>query len=106
MRAHQYRGPERPVGGTGGNICYHHRMSKTQWGARVDDSVKELAAIRAKERGLSIGDYIAELVREDVAGLRRRGLDAARTFLDEYQSVFDEAEEADRQTKPRGAHAA
>ncbi|MGI5444010.1 hypothetical protein [Streptomyces shenzhenensis] len=81
-------------------------MSKTQWGARVDDSVKELAAIRAKERGLSIGDYIAELVREDVAGLRKRGLDAARTFLDEYQSVFDEAEEADRQATPTGAHAA
>ena len=48
--------------------------------------------------------YIAALVREDVGGLRQRGLDAAQRFLDEHQAVFDEAENADRHV--RGAHAA
>ncbi|MFF3139390.1 hypothetical protein [Streptomyces mirabilis] len=53
---------------------------------------------------MSVGDYIAALVREDVGGLRQRGLDAARRFLDEHQSVFDEAEDAERPTS--AAHAA
>ncbi|MEU1409063.1 hypothetical protein ABZ471_43630 [Streptomyces sp. NPDC005728] len=43
-------------------------------------------------------------MREDAEGLRQRGLDAAQRFLDEHQSVFDEAEEADR--RPPQAHAA
>ncbi|MEU9213381.1 hypothetical protein AB0D27_37105 [Streptomyces sp. NPDC048415] len=79
-------------------------MAKTQLGARVDDEVAELARARAKDRGLSIGDYIAQLVREDADGLRVRGLDAARRFLDEHQAVFDEAEDAE-QSAP-GARAA
>ncbi|GGJ28598.1 hypothetical protein GCM10010121_044920 [Streptomyces brasiliensis] len=78
-------------------------MAKTQLGARVDNEVVELAKARAKDHGLSLGDYIAHLVREDVDGLRARGLDAARRFLDEHQALFDEAEDAD--TAP-GAHAA
>ncbi|WCE02513.1 hypothetical protein PGH47_42985 (plasmid) [Streptomyces sp. HUAS 31] len=79
-------------------------MAKTQKGWRVDDEIAELATARAKDRGMSVGDYIAALVREDVDGLRRRGLDAARRFLDEHQSVFDEAENADG--RATGAHAA
>ncbi|MFF7451884.1 MULTISPECIES: hypothetical protein [unclassified Streptomyces] len=79
-------------------------MAKTQLGARVDDEVAELAKARAKDRGLSVGDYIAALVREDTDGLRTRGLEAARRFLDEHQAIFDEAEDADRTTP--GAHAA
>ncbi|MER5917630.1 hypothetical protein ABT124_46820 [Streptomyces sp. NPDC001982] len=79
-------------------------MAKTQLGARVDDEIAELAKARAKDRGLSIGDYIAQLVREDADGLRVRGLDAARRFLDEHQAVFDEAEDAE-QSAP-GARAA
>ncbi|MFG2857805.1 hypothetical protein ACGFZ9_45680 [Streptomyces mirabilis] len=79
-------------------------MTKTQKGWRVDDEIAELATARAKDRGMSVGDYIAALVREDVGGLRQRGLDAARRFLDEHQSVFDEAEDADRPTS--AAHAA
>ncbi|TVZ90500.1 hypothetical protein [Streptomyces sp. BK340] len=79
-------------------------MAKSQLGARVDDEIKALAESRARDRGQSLGDYIAGLVREDAGGLRRQGLDAARRFLDEHQSVFDEAEEADRRTP--GAHAA
>ncbi|MEV5009534.1 MULTISPECIES: hypothetical protein [unclassified Streptomyces] len=79
-------------------------MAKTQLGVRVDDEIKELAEARARDRGLSLGDYIAGLVREDTSGLRQRGLDAARRFLDEHQSLFDEAEDAD--SRPRGAHAA
>ncbi|MFF9765223.1 hypothetical protein ACIGXF_21245 [Streptomyces sp. NPDC053086] len=79
-------------------------MAKTQLGARVDDEIKQLAEARAKDRGLSLGDYIAVLVQEDTSGLRQRGLDAARRFLDEHQAVFDEAEEADR--RPSEAHAA
>jgi antitoxin component of RelBE/YafQ-DinJ toxin-antitoxin module len=79
-------------------------MAKTQLGVRVDPEVKKLAQARAKDRGLDLGDYIARLVREDADGLRQRGLDAARRFLDEHQQVFDEAEDADRTT--RGAHAA
>ncbi|MFE5300367.1 hypothetical protein [Streptomyces sp. NPDC056632] len=79
-------------------------MAKTQLGARVDSSIKALAEARAKDRGLSLGDYIAVLVHEDTEGLRQRGLDAAERFLAEHQGVFDEAEEADRRT--HGAHAA
>jgi predicted HicB family RNase H-like nuclease len=79
-------------------------MAKTQKGWRVDDEIAELAAARARDRGMSVGDYIAALVLEDVDGLRQRGLDAARRFLDEHQAVFDEAEDARR--APSGAHAA
>lgn len=88
----------------GGNSCYHHGMAKTQLGARVDQDVKQLAEARAKDRGLSLGDYIAALVREDTDGLRQRGLDAAERFLSEHQAVFDEAEDADRHVS--GAQAA
>lgn len=86
-----------------GTSCYHPGMAKTQKGWRVDDEIAELATARAKDRGMSVGDYIAALVREDVDGLRQRGLDAARRFLDEHQAVFDEVEDADRRS---GAHAA
>ncbi|GHH27305.1 hypothetical protein [Streptomyces lanatus] len=79
-------------------------MAKTQKGWRVDDEIAELATARARDRGMSVGDYIAALVREDADGLRQRGLDAARRFLDEHQSVFDEAEDAVRPSP--GAHAA
>ncbi len=79
-------------------------MAKTQLGVRVDPEVKKLAQARAKDRGLDLGDYITRLVRDDAEGLRRRGLDAARRFLDEHQEVFDEAEDADRHAP--GAHAA
>ena len=79
-------------------------MAKTQRGWRVDDEIAELATARAKDRGMTVSDYIAALVREDADGLRQRGLDAARRFLDEHQDVFDEAEEADH--RGSGAHAA
>ncbi|WP_200304144.1 hypothetical protein [Streptomyces adelaidensis] len=79
-------------------------MAKTQAGWRVDEEIVELAKARAKDRGLTVGEYVAALVLDDAEGLRRRGLDAARRFLDEHQSVFDEAEDADRHV--RGAHAA
>ncbi|MEW2514637.1 hypothetical protein [Streptomyces sp. NPDC046870] len=79
-------------------------MAKTQLGARVDEEIAELARARARDRGMSVGDYIASLVRDDTGGLRERGMDAARRFLDEHQAVFDAAEDADRGTP--GAHAA
>ncbi|MFE5594915.1 hypothetical protein [Streptomyces sp. NPDC056549] len=79
-------------------------MAKTQLGARVDNEIKQLAEARARDRGLSLGDYIAVLVHEDTEGLRQRGLAAAERFLAEHQSVFDEAEDADSRTP--GAHAA
>ncbi|GCB51545.1 hypothetical protein [Streptomyces sp. NL15-2K] len=79
-------------------------MAKTQKGWRVDDEIAELATARAKDRGMSVGDYIAALVREDVDGLRQQGLDAARRFLDEHKAVFDEAEDGDHRST--GAHAA
>ena len=79
-------------------------MAKTQLGVRVDPEIKKLAQARAKDRGLDLGDYIARLVRDDADGLRRRGLGAAQFFLDEHQHLFDEAEDADRDTP--GAHAA
>lgn len=72
-------------------------MAKTQLGARVENEIAELARARAKDRGLPLGDYIAALVREDAGGLRQRGLDAARRFLDEHQDVFDEVEDGGRQ---------
>ncbi|MGW2048283.1 hypothetical protein ACWCPF_24325 [Streptomyces sp. NPDC001858] len=79
-------------------------MAKTQLGARVDSEIKQLAEARARDRGLSLGDYIAVLVQEDTEGLRQRGLAAAERFLSEHQDVFDEAEDADLRTS--GAHAA
>ncbi|MFD7409518.1 hypothetical protein ACFV7R_44495 [Streptomyces sp. NPDC059866] len=79
-------------------------MAKTQLGVRVDPEVKRLAQARAKDRGLDLGDYIARLVREDADGMRQRGLDAARRFLDEHQHLFDEAEDVDRDAP--GTHAA
>ncbi|WP_439944634.1 hypothetical protein [Streptomyces sp. BBFR115] len=79
-------------------------MAKTQLGARVDDEIAELARARAKDRGLSLGDYIASLVRDDADGMRQRGLDAAQRFLAEHQDLFDEAEGVDRRSP--GAHAA
>ncbi|MFF5482225.1 hypothetical protein ACFY5C_33625 [Streptomyces sp. NPDC012935] len=79
-------------------------MAKTQLGVRVDPEVKKLAQARAKDRGLDLGDYIARLVRDDAEGLRQRGLDAARRFLDEHQQLFDEAEDDD--VRAPGAHAA
>ncbi|MGW0999847.1 hypothetical protein [Streptomyces sp. NPDC002520] len=79
-------------------------MAKTQLGARVDSEIKKLAEARARDRGLSLGDYIAVLVHEDTEGLRLRGLDAAERFLAEHQDVFDEAEDAD--CRNPGAHAA
>ncbi|MFB7447534.1 hypothetical protein ACFTWS_33975 [Streptomyces sp. NPDC057027] len=79
-------------------------MGKTQLGARVDDDIAELARARAKDQGLSLGDYIASLVRDDADGMRRRGLDAARRFLDDHQALFDEAEDTAHRTA--GARAA
>ena len=70
----------------------------------MDDDIATLARARAKDRGLPLGDYIASLVREDADGMRQRGLDAARRFLDEHQALFDEAEDADGHAA--GAHAA
>ncbi|MFC5720791.1 hypothetical protein ACFP1Z_11505 [Streptomyces gamaensis] len=67
---------------------------KTRLGARVDSEVLDLARARAEDLGLSIGDYISRLVREDAGQLRARGLEAARRFLDEYRTALDEAEEA------------
>lgn len=93
-----------PIAAWRGNSCYHPDMAKTQLGARVDSEIKQLAEARARDRGMSLGDYIAVLVYEDTEGLRQRGLDAAKRFLAEHQDVFDEAEEADGGIP--GAHAA
>ncbi|MEV8318408.1 hypothetical protein AB0Q95_30035 [Streptomyces sp. NPDC059900] len=83
-------------------------MAKTQLGVRVDAEVKQIAAARAGERGMALGDYIAQLVLEDASGLRARGLDAAGRFLAEHQHVFDAAEEPGGEQDPAGpgAHAA
>ncbi|MFI0504175.1 hypothetical protein ACH3WN_15180 [Streptomyces albogriseolus] len=67
-------------------------MAKTQLGARVDEDVAERARERAADLGLSVGDYLARLVRDDAGGLRARAVDAAARFLAEHQAVFDEAE--------------
>ncbi|MEV6107040.1 hypothetical protein AB0M28_20340 [Streptomyces sp. NPDC051940] len=79
-------------------------MAKTQLGARVDEDVAELAKKRAADLGLSIGDYLARLVKDDASGLRARAVDAAARFLAEHQEIFDEAEQADQ--APGGARAA
>ncbi|MGY0065079.1 hypothetical protein ACWY4P_53140 [Streptomyces sp. LZ34] len=79
-------------------------MAKTQLGARVDQEIAELAKARAKERGMPLGDYLAQLVLDDASGLRARGLEAARRFLDEHQHVFDEAEDTHKPAP--GVHAA
>ena len=79
-------------------------MARTQVGARIDEDVLELAKARAKDRGQSVGEYLSQLVLEDADGLRARGLDAARRFLDEHQDVFDEVEDGGRAATE--AHAA
>ncbi|MGW6603283.1 hypothetical protein [Streptomyces sp. NPDC055036] len=78
-------------------------MAKTQLGARVDSEIVELARKRAGDRGLALGDYLAQLVLEDASGLRTRAIGAAERFLDEHQHLFDEAE---RPTAAPGANAA
>jgi len=77
--------------------------TKTQLGARVDAEIAELAKKRAADRGLAIGDYLAQLILDDASGLRERAMGAAGRFLSEHQHVFDEAEDAQ---SPSGAHAA
>lgn len=69
-------------------------MAKTQLGARVDEDIADLARRRAADRGLSVGDYLALLVREDATGVRDRAMDAASRFLAEHQDFLDEAEQA------------
>lgn len=78
-------------------------MAKKQLGARVDADIADLATKRANDLGLSIGDYLARLVSEDVSGLRARGVEAAARFLGEHQTLFDDAENT--QSAP-GARAA
>ena len=83
--------------------------NKTQLGARVDAEIAELARRRAADRGLSVGDYLAQLVLEDATGLRERALGAAERFLAEHQRLFDDAENAQHGPTAqggRGAHAA
>ncbi|MEU8489224.1 hypothetical protein [Streptomyces sp. NPDC048641] len=77
---------------------------KPQLGARMDGEVAELAKKRAADLGLSVGDYLARLVRDDASGLRARAVDAAARFLAEHQEVFDDAERA--QETAREARAA
>ncbi|MFI5998774.1 hypothetical protein ACIBAC_43920 [Streptomyces sp. NPDC051362] len=79
-------------------------MAKTQLGARVDEDVAAIARKRAADLGLSIGDYLARLVQDDASGLRSRAVDAAARFLNEHQTLFDDAEEA--QQTSRGARTA
>lgn len=57
-------------------------------------SLVVVRCVRAKDLGLSIGDYRARRVQDDASGLRARGVDAAAPFLAEHQGVFDEAEVA------------
>ncbi|MER7661683.1 hypothetical protein [Streptomyces sp. NPDC096193] len=75
-------------------------MVKKQLGARVDAEIAELAAKRAADRGLGIGEYLESLVLEDTKGLRDRAMGAAERFLAEHQALFDEAEAA--ATAPAG----
>ncbi|RST19666.1 hypothetical protein E2C00_00085 [Streptomyces sp. WAC05374] len=78
-------------------------MAKTQIGARVDAEIAELARKRAADRGMSVGDYLAQLVLEDASGLRARAMGAAERFLTEHQALFDEAEQAEQCGKGRQA---
>jgi hypothetical protein len=77
---------------------------KTQFGARVDEDVAELARRRAADLGLSVGDCLARLVLDDTSGLRARAVDAAARFLADHQGVSDEAEDTRR--TDREVHAA
>jgi hypothetical protein len=78
-------------------------MAKKQLGARLDEDVVELAQKRAADRGLSVGDYLAQLVMEDTSGLRARALGAAERFLAEFQGVLDEAEDSQGTSGTRAA---
>lgn len=85
-------------------------MGKQQLGARVDPEVAEIARKRAADRGLSVGDYLAQLVLDDTSGMRGRAMDAAQRFLADHRAVFDEAEESAQAQQPKpgtpGARAA
>jgi hypothetical protein len=78
-------------------------MAKTQIGARVDAEIAELARKRAADRGMSVGEYLAQLVLEDASGLRARAMGAAERFLAEHQALFDAAEESQRAGKGQQA---
>ena len=83
--------------------------NKKQLGARIDAEIAALARKRAADRGLSVGDYLAQLVLADATGLRERARGAAERFLAEHQQLFDDAEDTQREptaSDGRGAHAA
>lgn len=80
-------------------------MAKAQIGARLDEEVLDLARRRAADRNQSVGDYLTQLVLDGARGLRDRAMAAAGRFIDEFGSLFDEAEEA-LGKDGSGAHAA
>ncbi|MET2714856.1 hypothetical protein ABXV03_03805 [Streptomyces harbinensis] len=69
-------------------------MAKEQLGARVDADVADLARKRAADRNLSLGDYLAQLVLEDVHGMRQRAMTAADRFIGEFGELLDATEDA------------
>jgi hypothetical protein len=88
-----------------GNKCYHAGMSKQQIGARVDADIADLAKKRAADRGLSVGDYLAQLVLDDTSAIRARAMGAAQEFLANFQEAFDAAEQG-QSGSPSGTRAA
>lgn len=80
-------------------------MAKAQIGARLDEEVLDLARKRAADRNQSVGDYLTQLVLDDAEGLRDRAVAAAGRFIDEFGTLFDEAEDTGSGHGPR-AHAA
>lgn len=76
-------------------------MAKTkQLGARLPEDIVELAGQRAADLHVSVGEYLAGLVRADAEGLRQRAMASAERFLAEHQGLFD-AEDGDESTGKR-----
>lgn len=77
-------------------------MAETkQLGARLPKDIAELAGQRASDLNVSIGEYLAGLVRADAEGLRQRAMASAERFLAEHQGLFDEAEDGEESSGKR-----
>ncbi|MCC9310667.1 toxin-antitoxin system HicB family antitoxin [Kitasatospora sp. RB6PN24] len=63
-------------------------MGKKQLNVRVDATTAEMARERAEQQGISMNQYIEQLVRQDMGETGLRFVDAAAQFMKEYESEF------------------
>lgn len=63
-------------------------MAKKQLNVRVDATTAEMARERAEQQGISMNQYIEQLVRQDMGEAGRTFVDAAAQFMKEHEASF------------------